>query len=187
VQAQAVRENPALAAAEAASRQAHQDLGTARGRILPSLAVDYLYGIDAGNFAIATNGIRNLGSSLIASVNVPLWNWGASQGQIAAARLQETRARVELSFAQRQLLANLHTFYEEAQAARDELDSLMRSVALATDSLRLTNLRYQAGEATVLEVVDAQTTLVAARYANDDGQGRYHLALANLQTLTGTF
>jgi outer membrane protein TolC len=47
-------------------------------------------------------------------------------------------------------------------------------------------LRYQAGEATVLEVVDAQTTLLQARNAFDDGLVRYRMALAALQTLTGT-
>jgi outer membrane protein TolC len=51
----------------------------------------------------------------------------------------------------------------------------------------LTVLRYQAGEVTVLEVADAQTTLVTARNAYDDGIVRYRLALANLQTLTGVF
>jgi outer membrane protein len=50
----------------------------------------------------------------------------------------------------------------------------------------LTTLRYQAGESTVLEVVDAQNTLTAARNAYDDGQARYRIAQANLQTLTGT-
>jgi len=48
-------------------------------------------------------------------------------------------------------------------------------------------LRYQAGEATVLEVVDAQTTLAGARNAYDDGLARYRVALANIQTLTGAF
>jgi outer membrane protein TolC len=58
---------------------------------------------------------------------------------------------------------------------------------LATESLRLTLLGYQAGEATALEVVDAQTTLVEARNAVGDGLLRNRLAVANLQTLTGTF
>jgi outer membrane protein TolC len=48
-------------------------------------------------------------------------------------------------------------------------------------------LRYQAGEATILEVVDAQNTVNQARNAYDDGLVRYRLGLANLQTLTGTF
>ncbi len=57
---------------------------------------------------------------------------------------------------------------------------------LASESLRLTLLRYQAGEATALEVVDAQTTLNQARNAYDDGLARYRVAIAQLQTLTGT-
>jgi outer membrane protein TolC len=48
-------------------------------------------------------------------------------------------------------------------------------------------LRYQGGEATALEVVDAQNTLVMARNNYDDGEARYRLAIANLQTVTGTF
>jgi outer membrane protein TolC len=57
---------------------------------------------------------------------------------------------------------------------------------MAAESLRLTNLRYQSGEATVLEVVDAQNTLTQASNAYDDGQVRYRVAMANLQTLTGS-
>ena len=52
--------------------------------------------------------------------------------------------------------------------------------------MRLTRLRYQGGEATALEVVDAQNTLTQARNAYDDGLARYRVALANLRTLMGT-
>jgi outer membrane protein TolC len=92
-----------------------------------------------------------------------------------------------LSFAQRQLLANLRSFYDEVETARAQLASLSQTAELASDSLRLTTLRYQAGEATVLEVVDAQKTLTQARNLYDDGQVRFQVALANLQTLTGSF
>jgi outer membrane protein TolC len=76
--------------------------------------------------------------------------------------------------------------YAEARAAQSQLDSLRSSVDLAAESLRLTVLRYQAGEAVALEVVDAQTTATAARNANDDGLARYQVALDNLKILTGT-
>ncbi len=94
---------------------------------------------------------------------------------------------MELSSTQRQLLGNLRSFYGEAQTSRLELESLEQSAQLSAESLRLTTLRYQAGEATVLEVVDAQNTLAQARDAFDEGQERYRVALANLQTLTGSF
>jgi outer membrane protein TolC len=92
-----------------------------------------------------------------------------------------------LSATQRTILRELNGFYEEAETARDELDLLRQSSDLATDNLRLNTLRYQGGEATILELVDAQNTLAQARNAYDDGLVRYRVALANLQTVTGTF
>ncbi len=59
-------------------------------------------------------------------------------------------------------------------------------MSTAAESLRLTRLRYTSGEATVLEVVDAQNALTTAENAREDGAVRYQAALANLQTLTGT-
>jgi hypothetical protein len=38
----------------------------------------------------------------------------------------------------------------------------------------------------VLEVVDAESTMVGAQNALEDGTVRYAVAIANLQTLTGT-
>jgi outer membrane protein TolC len=65
--------------------------------------------------------------------------------------------------------------------------SLRSSLGLSAESLRLTLLRYQAGEVTALEVSDAQTTLAQARTAYAEGLVRYRVAAANLQTLTGAF
>jgi outer membrane protein TolC len=121
------------------------------------------------------------------SLNVPVWDWGVRASKVRQAELKREQANVELSATQRELVRNLRGFYLEAQAARDQVDLLRRAVDLASESLRLNDLRYQGGEATILELVDAQTTLVQARNAYDDGVIRYRLALANLQTLTGRF
>lgn len=58
---------------------------------------------------------------------------------------------------------------------------------LAQQSFRLTTLRYRAGEATALGVVDAQNALATALNAFADGQARYRESLATLQTITGPF
>ena len=126
-----------------------------------------------------------MGSSAIASLNIPVWNWGATQSRIKQAEFQRDQTKRELSLAQRKLLADLKSLYAEAQTAADELSSLQRSAELGTESLRLITLRYKNGESTVLEVVDAQTTATLANTAYEDGAVRYRVALANLQTLTG--
>jgi outer membrane protein TolC len=191
VQAAAADKNPQLRAALAAVREANQQVAGARYGFLPSLNVDYFYGIDANRFATrefdpaSGRDVRNLGYATTATVQLPIWDWGANRSRLKQADLRRDQAKVELSFAQRTMLGDLRTFYQEAQTARLELESLHKSAEWAAESLRLTTLRYQAGEATVLEVVDAQNTLTLARNAYDDGQVRFRVARANLQTLTG--
>jgi outer membrane protein TolC len=120
-------------------------------------------------------------------LNIPIWNWGATRSKVKQTELQRDLAQTQLSAAQRKLLANMQSLYAEAAAAKIELEVLQQSADLAAESVRLTNLRYQGGEATALEVVDAQNSLVTARNNYDDGEARYRLAIANLQTLTGVF
>ena len=193
VQAAATWKNPELRAAVATLQEAKEAVAAAWGGLLPSVTADYFYGIDANRFAVhqfdpvTQQTVRNLGYSATATLQIPVWSWGANRSKLRQADLRRHQAREELSFAQRELLSNLQSFYNEAQAARSELESLGRSAELAAESLRLTTLRYQAGEASVLEVVDAQNTLRQARNAYDDGQARFRVALATLQTLTGIF
>jgi len=109
------------------------------------------------------------------------------RSRIKQAELRLQQSRVDLSFTQRQLLANLNAFYLEAATASAQINALKQSLDLAEESLKLTVLRYGAGEASVLEVVDAQRTVLDARNAWDDGKARYRVALSALQTLTGAF
>jgi outer membrane protein TolC len=190
VQAAATKNNPEVRVALASLRQTDQEVKVAWAAMLPSVGLDYFYGIDANQFAVRgplPDRVRNLGYSATATLQLPIWNWGAGYSKVKQADLRRQQAHVELSFAQRRLLADLRSFYDETETSRAQLESLGQTAELAADSLRLTTMRYQAGEATVLEVVDAQNTLTLARNAYDDGQVRFQVALANLQTLTGSF
>ena len=187
VEAAGKKNNPDLRAALAAFQAAKHEVTAAWGGLLPSLSLDYLYGIDSNQFALKTNGVRNLGYSTVASLQIPIFSWGSDRSKLKQAELRRDQAHVELTFAQRELLSHLRQFYSEAETSRQEMESLASSAELAADSMRLTTLRYQAGESTVLEVVDAQNTLTHARNAYDDGQARFRVAVANLQTLTGNF
>jgi outer membrane protein TolC len=185
IQARAARDNPDIRAALETVKAAGHGVVAARAGYLPALSLDYFYGIDAAHFATRTDGISNLGSSAVATLNVPIWNWGATQSKVKQAELQRDQTKRELSLVQRKLLAELQSFYAEAQTASDALTSLQRSAELGAESLRLITLRYKNGESTVLEVVDAQNTAMLSDAAYQDGAVRYRVALANLQTLTG--
>ena len=195
IQKLAEHENPDLRAANSALLGAKLDVKIARQASLPSLTADLAYGIEANAFALHSTvaaapekgPMPNLGYFLTVSLNVPIWDWGSRSSKVRAAEVRREQANVELSAAQRVMLRNLQGFYQEAQTAREQLDSLRRSVDLSAENLRLNGLRYQAGEANILEIVDAQTAVIQARNAYEDGLVRYRLAVANLQTITGTF
>jgi outer membrane protein TolC len=190
IQQRGTKDNPDLRAALEAVRQSRYDVFGARMGYLPSLSFDYFYGIDATRFAANSelgNGKRysNVGYSWLATLNIPIWNWGTTQSKVKQAELKQGQAKREFSLAQRKLIAEIQSLYAEASTALSELEDLKRSGELASESLRLVTLRYQNGEATVLEVVDAQTTFTSANSAYQDGALRYRVALASLQTLTG--
>lgn len=187
IEAAGKKNNPELRAALSAMEASKHAVTAAWGGLLPALSVDYFYGIDANHFAIRTDGVRNLGYSAVATLQIPVFSWGADRSKLKQAELRRDQTRVELNHTQKELFSHLRQFYGEAATARSEMESLASSAEMAAESLRLTNLRYQAGESNVLEVVDAQNTLTQAQDAYDDGQARYRVAVANLQTLTGSF
>ena len=195
IQAMAARENPQIRAALAAQREAQLDVSTARQAFLPSLAIDTDYGIEANALALmsrvsterAAGRLPNLGYFMTANISLPVWNWGAMRSKLKQAEIHRRQAEADLNLAERQAMGNLLAAYNEAETARSETETLRQSAELAAESLRLNTLRYKAGEATVLELVDAARTLAQARNASDDGQARYRLAVANLQTFTGNF
>lgn len=187
VDAAAAKNNPDLKSALAALHQGNAEVLAARAAYLPDVGLNYTYGIDAPQFAVnGPDGVRNLGYSASVTVDVPVWDWLSTQHKIRQSEIRRDAAKIALTATQRQLIARLDEAFDEASTARDQLASLDQSVQTAAESLRLTKLGYTGGEATVLEVVDAQSAYLAAENARADGRVRYQAALAALQMLTGT-
>lgn len=186
IEADAKKNNPEIRSALAGVQASQAAALTAKAGLLPDLSLNFTYGIDAPQFAThGPDGARNLGYSAGGTLDIPVWDWLTSARKVKEAEIRGQAAKTTLSNAQRRLLADLVEYYDEADVARRQLASLDASVADARESLRLTNLRYENGEGTVLDVVDAQNTLISAENAQADGVVRYQTALAQLQTLTG--
>lgn len=185
-EAAAQANNPQIRSALASLQISQADTLNAWAGLLPDLALNYSYGIDAPQFASnGPGGVLNRGYSASATVDIPIWDWLTSERKVKEAHIRGEASRVALTAVQRRLLADLAEFYHEAETAQQQLASLDASIADAREALQLTNLRYINGEGTVLDVVDAQNTLVTSENARADGMVRYHVALAQLETLTG--
>lgn len=184
----ASKNNPEIRSALAGLKASSAGVVSARAAYLPDLGLNFSYGIDAPQFATRGSGpdfAKNLGYSVSATVDIPVWNWFSTQKRVKQSEIQRDVAKVTLSAAQRRLLADIDEVYSEASAAQKQLTLLNQSMMTATENLRLTKMRYTAGEATALEVVDAQNSYLAEEIARTDGIARYQSALAALQLLTG--
>ena len=195
VRGMAARANPDLRAADQSLRAAVEEVRVAHNAFYPTLTIDAVYGIEANEFALHSaiaaqpelGILPNLGYFVTANLNVPIWDWNGLRSKLAQSESRRRLAQVTLTQTQRQLMSSLYSLYNEAVAAKSAVDNLQRVAELAAENLRLTNLRYQAGESTALEVVDAQNTVVQARNAADDAETRHRVAVAQLQTVTGPF
>jgi outer membrane protein TolC len=195
VQTMASRDNPDIRVALESMKEADLDVKSAKQAFWPTLTVETDYGIEGNEIALRARQaafpelgpLPAVGYFLTGVLNVPVWDWGTLRSKVRQAQYKQDSARVQLSQTQRAILAELYAAYNEASVAREAVDKLRQTADLAAESLRLVNLRYQGGTSPALEVVDAETTLTTARNAYDDGQVRYRMALANLQTLTGAF
>lgn len=201
VEAMATNHNPELSAALASYNAARIDVDSARSSFLPSFAIDFDYGIQANAFALnsvnTTDLIKgpdgkppeqpNLGYFVTYTMNLPVFDWGARRSRLHVAEYQRDSAKMDLLFAQRRVISLLHSDYDESEIAWNQLGNLRHSVDLAQQNLQLVTLQYQAGEAAVLDVLDAETALASARDSYATGEARYRNALANLQTMTGSF
>lgn len=196
--------SPDIRAALSTVTQARFGVSIAHQAYLPAFSLDFFYGINANQFAARTNYPtqatgrstlpnylvpyrQNLGYSAMATLNVPLWDWGSIRSKVRQASMRRKQAEIDLANTQRQVNGAVISGYQEASTSLSQVASLRSSSDLSAESLRLTLLRYKAGEATALEVVDAQNTAILARGAYIDGLLRYRLALATLQALTGNF
>ena len=195
MQDMAGKNNPQLQSAIEALRETDVNLTAAKGAFLPSFNVEMDYGIEANAFALRSvvaafpevGPVPNLGYFVTAGVTIPVFDWGTLRSKLHQAETNREQARAQLSETQRQNLANLYAYYNDASVSRSSVNTARQQANDAAESLRLTVLRYQAGESTAQEVVDAENTLTQARTNYSNIELHYRVALATLQKLTGPF
>jgi outer membrane protein len=195
IQAMAEKENPDMRVAIETAHQSDFDVKSAQMAFLPTITVDTEYGIEANCFALRcarasfpeVGVVPNLGYFITATLTLPVWDWGTLRSKLHQAEYKQQEAKSLLSQEQRLKVSELYAAYNEAAIARNAVEESHKTADLATESLRLVNLRYEGGASPASEVVDAENQLLTARNGYIDAQARYRAAVAALQTITGSF
>lgn len=89
IEATAQTNNPEIRSALASLQLGQADTLTAWAGLLPDLALNYTYGIDAPQFAsYGPDGVLNRGYSASATVDLPIWDWLTSERKVKEARIR---------------------------------------------------------------------------------------------------
>lgn len=182
--AEAISKRPEIAQFEAERRAAQEDVNLARSERRPQVTYTLSGGFDSDS--LRRSRLReHTGYSATVSVSIPIFDWGAS-------RSRERQARLRAQVAESTRVSAMRGFAQQFYDARTQALSAVARVGLASAgiveaerNLAASLARYRAGEAQILEVTDAQNTLITQRAAFYQATFDYQTARARLMQATG--
>jgi cobalt-zinc-cadmium efflux system outer membrane protein len=120
-----------------------------------------------------------------AAVSQDLYAGKQRAARLAATQATLERTEAEVEEARRRLSRDVRATFVRALAARDRAELLARSRQAADELLAATERRYEAGEATALELNRARVAAATARAEQGAAQAEGSAALAELKALLG--
>ncbi len=169
-------------AAEARNRAAKGIKADAVLQFLPQFSV-------SGNFSLSdqVSGFDKKRTSwwIGLGVNLPIWDGGQRIKNARDAASQKRQAEAQLEAVRQQVSAEVENAWDAFMLRRDALPVVGLELELAEELQSLVEARYQQGQATQAEVLDANSALEAARFALLQAQTGRELAAAELLAAAG--
>ncbi|MGP8260658.1 MAG: TolC family protein [Acidobacteriaceae bacterium] len=154
---QALDRRSDIKAAEAQIRAAQRALAAAHDERLPSLSINGNYG------SIGTNPAQASATfSAAATLSIPIWQGGRTEGDIKAAQAALAQRQSELDDLKGQVESDVRNAYLDLQAATSQVKLAQRNLQVNKETLDLTRQRFDAGVTDNVEVVQAQESLSSA-------------------------
>ena len=177
---QAFEQRPDLKAAETQVRAAERTLSAARAERYPSLAVNGNYG------AIGTNPSQAHSTfAAVATLNLPIWQGGRTEGDIEQAAAALAQRRAELENLKSQIEADVRSAHLDLGTSSRQVEVARKNVQITKESLDLTRQRFDAGVSDNVEVVRAQESVANADLDYINSVFAYNVAKLSLARAMG--
>ncbi|HEY6120151.1 MAG TPA: TolC family protein, partial [Pyrinomonadaceae bacterium] len=177
-QEDAIMSRPELAQLEFQKRAASEEARAARRELRPQLTYALNGGFDAADFKPLS---RYSGGSATVSLNIPIFNFGASKSRAAQAEIRARSFDAQRANEVQQLKQEFYAARAGALSAWDRIRYSMQAATAAQQNLLLIFGRYRSKNASLLEVIDAQTNYSETRQAYYQAIADYHSARARLE------
>jgi outer membrane protein len=174
--------SPQVQAAEATSMAAAASVRSAKAQYFPTLALSGSTSW-SGNNTLDYQLYANRGLTL--GLSWPIFNRFQREQTIEARLANQDNAEANAADTRRAVQASLTTQYAVLDAARTRIEISRTSIEAAQEDLRVVNARYQAGAATILDVLTSQQSLAQAQVDAVNARFDYLKARAQIEALIG--
>lgn len=178
----AAAERPELRQAGLAADLAETQAQAARAALLPQVGVRAMFEADRQQF-VNKGGANWL---FAASVKWNLFNGFSDRARIEEARESLRGARAAQRQAAGGVRLQVRKAYADLKAAEERIEVAAAAVAMAEESLRITKNRYEAGLATVTDLLRNETALLETRTRRLAAIYDQRVAAAMLEMAAGT-
>lgn len=169
---------PELTQLDAQRRAAFEEASAAKRELRPQLTYALNGGFDAANFKPLG---RYSGGAAIVTLNIPIFNFGASKSRETQALLRARSLEAQREVAVRGLKQEFYAARSGALSALDRIKESDQAAVAAQENLRLVYAGYRSQKATLLEVIDAQSNFSSTRNEYYQAIADYHSARARLE------
>ncbi|MFG0737869.1 outer membrane channel protein TolC [Proteus terrae] len=135
-----------------------------------------------GNSRNSYNGQNSIGLS----VSIPLYTGGRTSSQVEQAQYGFTSASEELESVYRSIVQIARSSYNNISASISSIKAYQQVVVSAQSSLDATEAGYQVGTRTIVDVLNATTTLYDAKQKLSNARYDYLINQLNIEYARGT-
>jgi len=179
-----ISRRPEFAQFDAERHAAEQEARIARAERRPQLSYNVNGGFDTDSMKPSILK-QHTGFSIGFNLTIPVFDWGVSKSKEKQARFRVQISDNERAQSQRTFAQQFNTARTQTLSATVRIRLAAAGVVQAQQNLEASIARYRAGEAQIIEVTDAQTTLATMRVAYYQAIFDYQVGLARLRQASG--
>lgn len=176
---EAIQARPELQQLELRKEQADEGVEVAKGEYIPQLIALGQYQHTEGQ---GLTGSNNAFVGL--SLDWTIWSWGSRYYAIDEAQAQRVKLDSVYTQTRRQIGLQVKQAWYDLQSALEAYSVAQKAVEQAKEAYRVESVRYDAGESTPTDLLDAQSALTEAQ--NNRNAALYQALIKNAELIYST-
>ncbi len=165
---------------------AKYDLNSTRGTFFPTISIGVSRGWSNSQWNLV-NDFRDVDAawSVRTTVNFPIFANFSRKAAMARSKVNLNNARASYNYSRNSVATQIKKSYLDMKKADEALTLAGENVAAATEAMAIVQERYNLGAATILELLNAQVSLITAQTSQIQAEFDYNIAVATLENSMG--